>query len=57
VQIIFLPILSLTGFGGSSLPDLYDIRMISFPYHPKQIVIYCGENDLAVRYGYSSTGV
>jgi lysophospholipase L1-like esterase len=36
------------GFGGSSLPDL--IRYaddIIFPYQPKQIVIYCGENDLA----------
>ena len=36
------------GFGGSSLPDV--IRYtgdIVFPYQPKQIVIYCGENDLA----------
>ena len=36
------------GFGGSTLPDL--IRYageIIFPYHPKQIVIYCGDNDLA----------
>jgi len=36
------------GFGGSSLPDV--IRYadeIIIPYHPKQIVIYCGENDLA----------
>jgi lysophospholipase L1-like esterase len=36
------------GFGGSSLPDM--IRYagdIIFPYHPKEIVIYCGENDLA----------
>jgi lysophospholipase L1-like esterase len=36
------------GFGGSSLPDL--IRYaddIIFPYHPKQVVIYCGDNDLA----------
>ena len=36
------------GFGGSSLPDV--IRYadeIIFSYHPKQIVIYCGENDLA----------
>lgn len=36
------------GFGGSSLPDViryaYDIIL---PYHPKQVVIYCGENDLA----------
>ena len=36
------------GFGGSSLPDV--IRYsddIIFPYQPKQILIYCGENDLA----------
>jgi len=36
------------GFGGSALPD--QIRYagdIIFPYQPKQIVIYCGENDLA----------
>jgi lysophospholipase L1-like esterase len=36
------------GFGGSSLLDL--IRYaddIIIPYQPKQIVIYCGENDLA----------
>ncbi|MEP6617170.1 MAG: GDSL-type esterase/lipase family protein [Ginsengibacter sp.] len=35
-------------FGGSTLEDV--IRYsddIIFPYHPKQIVIYCGENDLA----------
>jgi lysophospholipase L1-like esterase len=36
------------GFGGSTLPDV--IRYaddIIYPYHPKQVVIYCGENDLA----------
>jgi len=36
------------GFGGSTLPD--QIRYadsIIFPYDPRQIVIYCGENDLA----------
>ncbi len=36
------------GFGGSSLPDV--IRYadeIIFPYNPKQIFIYCGENDIA----------
>lgn len=36
------------GFGGSTLVDViryaYDVIL---PYHPKQIVIYCGENDLA----------
>ena len=36
------------GFGGSSLPDVIRYaKDIIFPYHPKQIVIYCGENDLA----------
>lgn len=36
------------GFGGSSLPDV--IRYASdviYPYHPKQVVIYCGDNDFA----------
>ncbi len=36
------------GFGGSSFPDV--IRYaddVIFPYQPKQVVIYCGENDLA----------
>jgi len=36
------------GFGGSTLPDViryfYDVIV---PYQPKQIFIYCGENDLA----------
>ena len=36
------------GFGGSSLPDvIHYADDIIFPYQPKQIVIYCGENDLA----------
>ncbi len=35
-------------FGGSSLPDVIRYAPdIILPYHPKQIVIYCGENDLA----------
>jgi len=36
------------GFGGSSLPDVirYENDVI-FKYKPKQIVLYCGENDLA----------
>lgn len=36
------------GFGGSSLPDV--IRYaddVIFKYRPKQIIIYCGENDFA----------
>jgi pentatricopeptide repeat protein len=36
------------GFGGSTLQDqLRYIKDIVFPYQPKQIIIYCGENDLA----------
>lgn len=36
------------GFGGSTLEDviLYQDDII-FPYSPRQIVIYCGENDIA----------
>lgn len=35
------------GFGGSSLSDvIYYADDIIFPYQPKQVVIYCGENDL-----------
>lgn len=36
------------GFGGSSLTDVIRYKdEIIFPYQPKQIVIYCGENDIA----------
>jgi lysophospholipase L1-like esterase len=44
------------GFGGSSFPDV--IRYaddIIFPYHPKQVVIYCGDNDLAFSDTVTST--
>jgi lysophospholipase L1-like esterase len=36
------------GFGGSSLPDVirYADKII-FPYAPRQVVIYCGDNDAA----------
>lgn len=35
-------------FGGSSLPDLIRYRYdVLYPYEPKQIVMYCGENDFA----------
>ncbi len=36
------------GFGGSQLPDVirYANDIIT-PYHPRQVVIYCGDNDLA----------
>jgi lysophospholipase L1-like esterase len=41
------PILN-RGFGGSSLPDVIRyVDEIIIPYDPKQIVIYCGENDIA----------
>lgn len=36
------------GFGGSSLPDvIHYAPQVIFPYHPRQILIYCGENDIA----------
>ncbi|SCC54197.1 Lysophospholipase L1 [Chitinophaga costaii] len=38
------------GFGGSTLQDViryaYDVIL---PYKPKQVVVYCGENDLAAN--------
>lgn len=38
------------GFGGSTLPDvIYYANDVIFPYNPKQIVIYCGENDFAAN--------
>jgi lysophospholipase L1-like esterase len=36
------------GFGGSGFDDvIHYAKDIIYPYHPKQIVIYCGDNDLA----------
>jgi lysophospholipase L1-like esterase len=36
------------GFGGSTFPDVIRYAPdIIFPYDPKQVVIYCGDNDLA----------
>ncbi|HNS46725.1 MAG TPA: hypothetical protein PKH94_05765, partial [Bacteroidales bacterium] len=36
------------GFGGSTLSDLVHYAAdIIFPYSPRQVVVYCGENDLA----------
>jgi lysophospholipase L1-like esterase len=36
------------GFGGSTIPDqIHYADDVIFPYSPRQIVIYCGENDLA----------
>jgi len=46
------------GFGGSTFPDV--IRYaddVIFPYHPKQILIYCGDNDLASSDTVSATAV
>jgi lysophospholipase L1-like esterase len=35
-------------FGGSTLPDVIRyVNDVVFPYHPKQVIIYCGENDFA----------
>lgn len=42
-----IPIIN-RGFGGSSLTHLIQYENdIIFPYQPKQVVIYCGENDIA----------
>lgn len=36
------------GFGGSQLVDVYRYAYdIIFPYSPRQVIIYCGENDFA----------
>ncbi|OYZ02698.1 MAG: hypothetical protein B7Y37_02655 [Sphingobacteriia bacterium 28-36-52] len=46
------------GFGGSSLPDVIRYtEEILFPYNPKQVVIYCGENDFAADPTLSSDSV
>jgi lysophospholipase L1-like esterase len=35
-------------FGGSSLPDVIRyVDLVVTPYEPRQIVLYCGENDFA----------
>ena len=35
-------------FGGSTIADLIQYRYdVLFPYNPRQIVMYCGENDFA----------
>jgi lysophospholipase L1-like esterase len=37
-------------FGGSTLPDVIRYANdIIIPYKPKQVVIYCGDNDLATK--------
>jgi lysophospholipase L1-like esterase len=46
------------GFGGSTLPDVIHYSGdIIFPYHPKQVVIYCGDNDLALSDSITATMV
>ncbi len=46
------------GFGGSLLPDVSAYADdIIFPYQPKQILIYCGDNDLASSDTVSATTV
>jgi lysophospholipase L1-like esterase len=41
------PILN-RGFGGSQLPDqIRYVNEIVFPYKPRQVIVYCGENDMA----------
>lgn len=36
------------GFGGSSLPDIIRYaEEVIYSYNPKQVIIYCGENDIA----------
>lgn len=46
------------GFGGSQLTDViryaYDVIL---PYAPKQVVVYCGENDLASADSIKAEGV
>lgn len=43
------------GFGGSTLDDVIRYApAIIYPYHPRQVVVYCGDNDLA--FGKKMTG-
>lgn len=46
------------GFGGSTLVDLWRYKDdVIFAYKPKQVVIYCGENDVASSENVSSSEV
>lgn len=39
------------GFGGSTLPEVIHFApRIIYPYKPKAIVLYCGENDMTLDY-------
>ncbi len=45
-----LPVIN-RGFGGATLVELsYYSERIIYKYNPKAIVVYCGENDLAVNF-------
>lgn len=46
------------GFGGSTLPDVIRYAPdVIYPYNPKQVVIYCGENDFVTSDTVSVTTV
>jgi lysophospholipase L1-like esterase len=52
------PMILNRGFGGSTLVDLWRYKDdVIFAYKPKQIVIYCGENDVASSENVSSSEV
>jgi len=52
------PMILNRGFGGSTLVDLWRYKEdVIFAYKPKQIVIYCGENDIASSEKVSSAEV
>lgn len=45
-------------FGGSSLTHQIDyVEQVVYPYQPKQILIYCGENDIASSHGVTADSV
>lgn len=38
------------GFGGATLKDVIDnLSFVAYPYDPRQIFIYCGDNDLVAN--------
>lgn len=46
------------GFGGSQLTDvIYYANNVIIPYQPRQVVIYCGDNDLAASDTVTATTV
>lgn len=45
-------------FGGSSLThQIAYLDKVVYPYHPKQILIYCGENDIAAAHSVTADTV